>query len=67
MFIEHGGQVVEFVDRSFEGLRAYLEQNYVEGLVFTHPDGRMAKIRRKDFKFFWVKEDTRKRKRVKRP
>lgn len=57
--VEHGTEVVTLNDRSFEGLREFLDANYIEGLVFHHPDGRMAKIRRKDYKFFWVKEDTR--------
>lgn len=52
VLLRHGSEVVE-VDRSFEGLRAWLEDNEVEGLVFHHPDGRMAKIRRKDFGIKW--------------
>lgn len=42
----------EIPDRSFAGLRMLLtsaEFNGVEGVVFRHPDGRMAKIKRKDF------------------
>lgn len=35
--------------RDFEGLRAYLAGRDVEGLVFHHPDGRMAKIKKRDF------------------
>jgi hypothetical protein len=57
--VKHGEEIVEVPDRSFDGLRQFLDAHYIEGLVFHHPDGRMAKIRRKDFKFFWVKEDTR--------
>lgn len=38
------------VPRTFEGIRAWLtENNYIEGLVFHHPDGRMAKIKLRDF------------------
>ena len=29
------------------------EEGYVEGVVFTHPDGRMAKLRRDMFPFFY--------------
>ena len=61
--VEHGTEVVVVEDRSLDGLRAYLDKNYIEGLVFHHPDGRMAKIRKKDYKLFWVKEDTRVHKR----
>lgn len=35
--------------RTFEGLRAFLEPLDVEGIVFHHPDGRMAKIKKRDF------------------
>lgn len=49
--------VYEDVPRTFEGLRdalASLESRYApghlaEGIVFHHPDGRRAKIKRKDF------------------
>jgi len=35
--------------RTFEGIRAFLDGNDMEGIVFHHPDGRMAKIKGKDF------------------
>ncbi|HEU4539369.1 MAG TPA: hypothetical protein VFS00_34860, partial [Polyangiaceae bacterium] len=49
--------VYEHVPRTYEGLRqllARLESRYApgrlaEGIVFHHPDGRRAKIKRKDF------------------
>jgi hypothetical protein len=53
VLMKHGEEVVD-VDRSFEGLKAWLEANEVEGLVFHHPDGRMAKLRRKDFGIAWA-------------
>jgi hypothetical protein len=37
------------VPRTFEGLRDFLETMDIEGLVFHHPDGRMAKIKKRDF------------------
>lgn len=55
----HGATVVELTDRSFEVIQQFLANHAIEGLVFHHPDGRMAKIRRKDFGLFWVQEDTR--------
>lgn len=37
-------------DRSYEGIRAVLAAApAVEGIVFHHPDGRMAKIKRRDY------------------
>lgn len=34
--------------RTFEGLRDWLAERDVEGIVFHHPDGRMAKIKGRD-------------------
>ena len=48
----HGKDVVA-VPRTFDGIRTWLENNLVEGVVFHHEDGRMCKIRRKDFKLKW--------------
>lgn len=39
--------------RTFDGLRFWLGALPHEGLVFHHPDGRMAKIRRVDFGLAW--------------
>jgi Txe/YoeB family toxin of Txe-Axe toxin-antitoxin module len=52
MLLRHGCETVE-VERSFAAIKDWLSNNRVEGLVFHHPDGRMAKIRRKDFGFEW--------------
>lgn len=41
------------VPRTFEGLKEYLATVAVEGIVFHHPDGRMAKIKRRDFGLKW--------------
>lgn len=35
--------------RTFEGLREWLHGLDIEGIVFHHPDGRMAKIKQRDF------------------
>lgn len=35
--------------RTFEGLRDWLADKDIEGIVFHHPDGRMAKIKLRDF------------------
>lgn len=45
----HGGEVHFLVPRTFEGLREYLRGKDIEGLVFHHPDGRMAKVRLDQF------------------
>ncbi|GAA4342268.1 hypothetical protein [Flaviaesturariibacter amylovorans] len=48
--IPHGSEVLSLPDLSYEGLRQYLEQHDIEGIVFHHvSDGRMCKIRKSDF------------------
>lgn len=42
---------------TFDGLRRELEWQSIEGLVFHHPDGRMAKVKRSDFGIPWPPED----------
>lgn len=37
------------VPRDFEGLKAYFAGKDIEGIVFHHVDGRMAKIKMRDF------------------
>lgn len=37
------------VPRTFDAIREYLRERKIEGIVWHHPDGRMAKIKRKDF------------------
>jgi hypothetical protein len=40
--------VLEHAPRTYDGLRDYLAHD-IEGIVFHHPDGRMAKIKGRDF------------------
>lgn len=42
-------QTFHDVPRTFDGLREWLEARDIEGLVFHHPDGRMAKIKKRDY------------------
>ncbi len=48
----HGGETFN-VPRSFDGIRAFLEQNPMEGIVWAHPDGRMVKIKSRDLGLEW--------------
>jgi len=48
--ISHGKEIVD-APRSFEALKAFLEIHDMEGIVWHHPDGRMVKIKKKDFGF----------------
>lgn len=49
----HGSEVVELPDRSYEGIRNWLETHEQEGLVFWRDGEPRCKIRRKDFGFKW--------------
>ena len=48
------------VPRDFDGLREYLARWHIEGVVWHHPDGRMAKVKARDFGIPWPrrKENT---------
>lgn len=48
--LEHGAwKIDDLEDRSYDGIKAYLLDHDIEGIVFHHPDGRMCKIRKSDF------------------
>lgn len=49
ILIRHDCKSLDIPDLSFDGIRKYLEEKDIEGIVFHHPDGRMCKIRKKDF------------------
>lgn len=50
MLIRHGRAIFADAPRDYDGLRDFLLQRpSVEGLVFHHSDGRMVKIKRRDF------------------
>ena len=47
--IRHGSIMEDDVPRTFDGLREWLASQDIEGIVFHHHDGRMAKIKLRDF------------------
>ncbi len=47
--VRHGSSTVACTDRTYEGIRRFLKTLNIEGLVFHHPDGRMAKVKKKDY------------------
>ena len=58
----HGKDVIE-VPRTFEGIRDYLKDNFIEGIVFWKDGEPKCKIKRSDFGFEWqakrrIKNDT---------
>lgn len=56
VYMPHGAAIPD-CERTFDGLRAFLEANAMEGIVWWHPDGRMVKLKRRDYGLQWpVKE-----------
>lgn len=51
VLVPHTVTALQMADppRTFEGMRDLLAASDVEGIVFHHPDGRMAKIKGRDF------------------
>lgn len=48
----HGKRIIE-VERSFEGIREYLKEHCIEGIVFWKDGKPQCKIKRSDFGFDW--------------
>ena len=49
--VPHGQFLLPESPRDFDGIREYIRAENIEGLVWHHPDGRMVKIKGKDFGF----------------
>lgn len=47
--IPHGSVELPDAPRDFDGLNAYFATRDIEGIVWHHPDGRMVKIKARDF------------------
>lgn len=60
--IRHGGESTYPFEvdppRDFNGLREWFKNTECEGIVWHHPDGRMVKIKRKDFGFDWPPKES---------
>lgn len=48
----HGAKVIE-VERTFDGIKKYLFENVIEGIVFWKDGEPQCKIKRSDFGFDW--------------
>ena len=54
--LKHGCYVIEDAPRDFAGIREWLmahSSDNIEGIVWHHQDGRMAKVKRRDFGLDW--------------
>ena len=47
--IRHGEDVLDDCPRDFDAIREYLRPLDIEGIVFHHQDGRMAKVKKRDY------------------
>ena len=53
VLVRHGEKIIQLENRSFEGIRTYLEQHCIEGIVFWKDGMPGCKIKRRDFGFDW--------------
>lgn len=53
--VKHGTQIID-VPRTYEGLKNFLEENYIEGIVFWKDGEPKCKIKRRDYGFPWNKK-----------
>ena len=49
ILVRHGREVLADAPRTYDALASYLANKDIEGVVWHHPDGRMVKIKGKDF------------------
>ena len=49
ILVPHGNTIIFQAPRTFDAIRQFLSEVNIEGVVWHHPDGRMAKIKAKDF------------------
>lgn len=49
VLVRHGCEVLDDAPRTYDALYRYLTNKDIEGIVWHHPDGRMVKIKCKDF------------------
>lgn len=48
VLVPHGDEIID-APRTFDELREWFKTQDIEGIVWHHPDGRMVKIKKKDF------------------
>jgi len=60
ILVRHGEKVLDDVPRSFEGIREYLHDHNIEGIVFWKDGKAQCKIKRSDFGFDWNNDNRRK-------
>jgi hypothetical protein len=57
VLVKHGTGIIDNLDRTFDGVKSYLEEHEIEGIVFWLNGEPVCKIKRSDFGLPWpVKE-----------
>ncbi len=56
ILIKHGEHIIE-IPRSFDGIKSYLENASIEGIVFWKDKEPKCKIKRSDFGYKWPTEE----------
>ncbi len=51
VLLPHGGEILDHAPRSYSGLKTFFALADLEGVVWHHPDGRMVKLKIRDFGF----------------
>ena len=51
--VKHGEHILDGVPFDYTGIKKYLHDNLIEGIVFYDEDGHMCKIKRSDFNYKW--------------
>jgi len=49
ILMSHKAERIHNLNRTYDSLKDYIAKTKIEGIVFHHDDGRMAKIKNKDF------------------
>ena len=49
MLVPHGEHPLPDAPRTYEALKEWLSERHIEGIVWHHPDGRLVKIKAKNF------------------
>lgn len=52
----HGSIILDLKDRSYDGIKEYLTNNYIEGIVFWLDGEPVCKIKRSDFGLYFGKD-----------
>lgn len=56
VLIRHGQKIINLPDRTLEGIRSYLKEHCIEGIVFWKDGVPCCKIKRRDFGLKWPEE-----------